>query len=108
MALTRIGTAFDFLTNTGNVIQKTISKRYSSENEVLKADGDLADVIYSGAETVESETSIGSNIGTLSATGNTITNRVRVEFSNEDVAKTVTEKTTFDFASGGGGGGAGA
>ena len=105
MALTRIGTAFDFLSGaTGNIIQKTTTKRDSSENEVLKADGDLSDVIYSGAETVESETSIGSNLGTLSATGNTITNRVRVEFSNEDVAKTTTERTTFDFASGGGGG----
>jgi VIT1/CCC1 family predicted Fe2+/Mn2+ transporter len=101
MALTRIGTAFDFLTGAaGNVIQKTISKRYSSENEVLESDGDLSDVIYSGAETVETETAIGSNIGTLAATGNTITNRVRVEFSNEDVAKTVTEKTTFDFGAG--------
>lgn len=107
MALTRIGASFDFLSNAaGNVIQKTTSKRYSSENEVLKADGDLSDIIYSGAETVESETAIGSNLGTLAATGNTITSRVRVEFSNEDVAKTTTEKTTFDFASGGGGGGA--
>jgi hypothetical protein len=102
MALTRIGTTFDFLGSaSGNVIQKTTSKRYSSENEVLKADGDLADIIYSGAETVESETTIGSNLGNLTATGNTLTSRVRVEFSNEDVAKTTTEKTTFDFASGG-------
>lgn len=99
MALTRIGVEpLDFLSNDGNTISKTTSKRYSSEVEVLNNEGELQDVIYSGAETVVSRTEIGSNIGNLSASGSTATTRIRVEFSNEDVAKVTTDETEFDFA----------
>lgn len=109
MALTRIGAELDYLipggggggegdgNQTVNVISRTISKKYSSEVEVLSSTGELDDVIYSGAETTTSETSIGDTIGTLLASGSDVTIRSRVEFSNEDVAKATTEKITFDF-----------
>lgn len=95
MALTRVGAQLDYL-NDGSAVQKTISKKYASEVEVVGGDGDLLDVIYSGAETTTSATAIGATIGTLSAGSNTVS-RVRVEFSNEDVARTTTETLNFGF-----------
>jgi hypothetical protein len=97
MALTRIGDNLDYLADGNDVISKTISKRYSSEVEVLNGSGELADVIYSGAETTETETSIGETFQELGANGNGATIRSRVEVSNEDVARTTNEKLTFDF-----------
>lgn len=95
MALTRVGAELDFLA-PGDAVQKTISKKYASEVEVVGGDGELLDVIYSGAETTTSSTTIGSEIGSLSA-GSDTTSRVRVEYSNEDVARTTTEVINFDF-----------
>lgn len=99
MALQRIGESLDYLQSTGSSdpISKTISKRYSSEVEVVNGSGDLEDVIYSGEETTETEVTIGNTFDTLGATGSTATIRSRVELSNEDVARTTTEKLTFDF-----------
>lgn len=99
MALTRIGESLDYLQSGSNndPISKTISKRYSSEVEVVNGQGDLEDVIYSGAETTETEVRIGDTFATLGATGSVATTRSRVEVSNEDVARTTTEKLTFDF-----------
>lgn len=97
MALTRIGETLDYLQPENNVISRTISKRYSSEVEVVGGDGELTDVIYSGAETTETDTKIGNTFDAMGAQGSTATIRSRVEVSNEDVARTVTEKLTFDF-----------
>ena len=97
MALQRIGKSLDFLSGGGGVTAKTINKRFSSETEVVGDDGDLLDVIYTGGETSTTDTSIGDSVGTLSAGGNTITVRSRVEFSNEDVARTQTESLAFAF-----------
>jgi hypothetical protein len=98
MALTRIGTELDFLNNaTGGVISVTKSRKYSSEVEVLNSAGGLADVIYSGEETTETTTAIADTMADLTATGSSVNIRSRVEFSNEDVAKTTTESLTFDF-----------
>jgi len=99
MALSRIGETLDYLQSaTGDVISKTISKRYASEVEVVGSDGELTDVIYSGEETTETETALGDTFAALGATGSVATTRSRVEVSNEDVAKVTTEKLTFNFA----------
>lgn len=97
MALQRIGTQLDYLQPQGDVISRTITKRYSSEVEVVGGDGELVDVIYSGAETTETDTRIGNDFDSMGAQGSTATIRSRVEVSNEDVARTTTEKLTFDF-----------
>jgi hypothetical protein len=97
MALTRIGEDLDFLQDGEGVIARTTTKRYASEVEVLNDVGGLEDVIYSGAEVTESTTKIGGTMGNLGADGSTVTSRVRVELSNEDVARTTTESLTFDF-----------
>jgi len=99
MALQRIGERLDYLDGAGasGVISQTISKRYSSEVEVVDGQGELADVIYSGEEMTVTETSIGSDFESMGAQGNTATIRSRVEISNEDVARTTNEKLTFEF-----------
>lgn len=95
MALTRIGKAFDFLSE-GGITAKTINKRFSSEVEVVGGDGELLDVIYTGGETSTTNTEIGPSIGELDA-ASIATIRTRVDFSNEDVARTQTETLNFGF-----------
>lgn len=80
----------------GGVIATSKQRKYSSEVEVIGGDGELVDVVYSGAEETLVETSYSNSfnhgqIGSGSYASGIIT-RTSIQYSNEDMSKVETEK----------------
>lgn len=78
------------------VIATSKQRKYSSEVEVVGGDGELVDVVYSGPEETIVETKYEStfnhtDIGSGSYDQGIIIRR-SIQYSNEDMAKTETEK----------------
>lgn len=105
MALKRSGEGFAFGTNStgngggGDIISRSTQKRYGSEVEIVGGDGELRNVIYSGAEETITETSYkdslqfdGDKIGDGALTGTGVLTRVSLTVSNEDLVKQETER----------------
>ncbi len=95
----RIGQSYHALAigNSGGVMAKSESRRFSSSNEIAGAQGELLAIVYSGEELQTTETTLGSSLTNVSASGNQVTTRSSVKMSNEDVTKQEVEKITFTF-----------
>jgi hypothetical protein len=105
MALTRSGAALVFGPASAGagaqgfgVISKTTQKKYSSEKELIGGDGEIVDVVYTGAEETEVKTEyVTSNsipataLGTGNFFGTGVTTRVSLQMTNEDMCKLETE-----------------
>jgi len=74
-------------------LREQITKRFSSENEVVGEGGKLEAIVFTGAETLTAVTSLGGSLGDINAS----TFRTRVELSNEDLPKQTTETIDFSF-----------
>jgi hypothetical protein len=108
MALIRTGTGYVFGPKGAGagapgagVISTSTNRRYGSENEVVGGDGEILDIIYSGAEEGITEVSTGAaatlntgDIGTGSATAGVVIRR-KIDLSNEDMAREEVEKIKF-------------
>ena len=86
------------------VLSRSMQKKYGSEVEIVKGNGEVNDVIYSGAETTITETKIIDSItfpteligsGTLNSGG--IITRISLQASNEDLVRVETEKLEIDI-----------
>jgi hypothetical protein len=82
------------VSGTGNAVAKKITKRFSSEVEVVSPRGVLQALLYSGEEESITETILGSSLVALGGTGEIVI-RSSVKLSNEDVAKQEVEKIKF-------------
>ena len=97
MALTNLkafGQNLVFGTGNVNILSKSIQAKFGSRVEVVNGNGVITDVIYSGEETMITETKIATvrdviGDGDLN-TGITI--RSSIKYSNEDVSRVETEK----------------
>jgi hypothetical protein len=105
MALTRSGAQLVFGTGDINILSKSTQKRYGSEVEVVKGDGETHDVIYSGAESMVTTTKIQDAIevpDTALGTGNIgaegVLMRVSVQASNEDLVRVEEERLQIDLS----------
>jgi hypothetical protein len=92
-------TPFKFGTGNIDILSKTTQRRYGSEVEIVKGNGEVNDVIYSGAENTITETKIqdafkfGSEKmgdGTLNSGG--VLTRMSLQASNEDLVRVEQEK----------------
>ena len=110
MALTRSGESFVFGPEANGagqsgfgIISTNKQKRYGSEVEIVGPNGEIVDVVLSGAEETISTTeyqdstafpseTIGS--GTLNNDG--VLTRVSLQLSNEDLAKVEKERLKID------------
>jgi hypothetical protein len=111
MALERKGTAFVFGPEADGagtpgfgIISTNRQKRYGSEVEITGPDGELIDVVYSGAEetittteytqaTTVDATAMGD--GNLNTDG--VLTRVSLQLSNEDMAKVEKERLRIEL-----------
>jgi hypothetical protein len=78
------------------IISKSTQNSFQSEVELVGGDGELVDVLYSGAESTVTETKYGTTfehaaIGAGDYSSG-ITTKVSIQYSNEDATKVVTEK----------------
>ena len=105
MSLTRTGDALVFgpasngsgAAGLSGVISTSTQRKYSSEKELVGGDGEIVDIIYTGAEETITETRydttnpVKTNIGTGNLTTGVIM-RASIMFSNEDMSKVEEEK----------------
>ena len=106
MALTRKGEEyiFGFGGNT-ELLSKTTQRRYGSEVEIVKGDGEVHDVIYSGAESTVTETKYSDafdfegaeTIGAGELNDGGVTTRISLQASNEDLVRVETEKLLIEL-----------
>jgi hypothetical protein len=82
-----------------DVISRSKQSRYGSEVEIVKGNGEVNDVIYSGAENTITETKIQdaitfptTKIGDGTLTNGGIVTRIALQASNEDLVRVETEK----------------
>jgi hypothetical protein len=78
------------------IISKSTQNSFQSEVELVGGDGELIDVLYSGAESTVTETKYGTTFDHTTIGAGTydtgITTKVSIQYSNEDATKVVTEK----------------
>lgn len=105
MALTLSGAELVFGTGDINILSKSTQKRYGSEVEIVKGDGEIHDVIYSGAETMITQEKIQDTIslpntalgsGDIGQTG--VLMRVSLQASNEDLVRVTEERLQIDLS----------
>jgi hypothetical protein len=99
MALKRHGEAFKFGTGDNELLSKTTQKRYGSEVEIVKGNGEVYDVIYSGEESTITETRIkdafkfaGEKMGDGNLSSGGVLTRISLQASNEDLVRVEQEK----------------
>lgn len=111
MALQRQGAAYVFgpeADGAGNpglgIISTSKQKRYGSEVEIVGPDGEIVDVVYSGAEetitTTEytEATAIGNDeMGSGNLNGDGVLTRLSLQLSNEDMAKVEKERLRIEL-----------
>ena len=91
---TKVGGGIDI-----DVLSRSTQKKYGSEVEIVKGNGEVNDVIYSGAESTITETKIQdaitfptAKIGDGTLTNGGILTRISLQASNEDLVRVETEK----------------
>lgn len=91
---TKVGGGIDI-----DVLSRSTQKKYGSEVEIVKGNGEVNDVIYSGAENTITETKIidsitfpTTKIGDGTLTNGGIVTRIALQASNEDLVRVETEK----------------
>ena len=82
-----------------DVLSRSTQKRYGSEVEIVKGNGEVNDVIYSAPENTITETKIqesisfpATKIGDGNLTSGGIVTRIALQASNEDLVRVETEK----------------
>ena len=92
-----------------DILSRSTQKKYGSEVEIVKGNGEVNDVIYSGAENTVTETKIIDSItfpaekigdGTLTSGG--IITRISLQASNEDLVRVEMEKLEIEIGNSGG------
>ena len=110
MALTRSGDNFVFgpeASGAGSsgfgIISTNKQKRYGSEVEIVGPDGELVDVVLSGAEETistteyqDSATFPAETIGSGTLNGDGVLTRISLQLSNEDLAKVEKERLKIE------------
>lgn len=111
MALERKGSSFVFgpeAAGAGNpgfgIISTSKQKRYGSEVEIVGPDGELIDVVYSGAEETittteytDSTTIESTPMGDGDLNGDGLLTRLSLQLSNEDMAKVEKERLRIEL-----------
>jgi hypothetical protein len=87
-----------------DILSRSVQHKYGSEVEIIKGNGEVNDVIYSGAESTITETKIQDSItfpttkigdGTLNTDG--IITRIALQASNEDLVRVETERLKIEI-----------
>lgn len=111
MALERKGTAYVFGPEADGagqpgmgIISTSRQKRYGSEVEIVGPDGEIVDVVYSGAEETittteytESTAIEGTAMGDGDLNDDGVLTRVSLQLSNEDMAKVEKERLRIEL-----------
>jgi hypothetical protein len=95
-----------------DILSRSVQKKYGSEVEIVKGNGEVNDVIYSGKENTITETKIidsitfptdaASLIGSGTLTNGGIITRISLQASNEDLVRVETEKLEIEIGNSGG------
>lgn len=98
----KFGIAGDGDTSANPIISRSTQNKYGSEVEIMAGDGEVKDVVYSGAETTLTETQYSTTqeidlteLGGGSLSDGVIT-RLSMQYSNEDLIRMETEKLKID------------
>jgi hypothetical protein len=82
-----------------DILSRSVQKKYGSEVEIVKGNGEVDDVVYSGAENTITETKISNaftfpatKIGDGNLTNGGITTKISLQASNEDLVRITEEK----------------